>query len=87
MDTYLLRHRARLYWGKSLGNTLVAFLVCSSFPPLKNQTLLEFLVNQVAPHYHSRCQKLADQNRTPTLRHINRRDEDSFRDRINILEA
>ena len=54
---------------------------------LKNQTVLEFLVNEVAPHYHSHCQKLADHNRTPTLLHINRRDEDSFRDRIYILEA
>ena len=74
VDTYLLRHRARLNWGKSLGNTHVALLVCSSIPPLKNQTSLEFLVNWFTPHYHSQRQKLAAQSHTPTLLHINRRD-------------
>ena len=74
VDTYLLRHRARLYWGKSLGNTHVGFLVRSSFAPLKNQSVLEFLVDWVVPNYRSQRQKLAAHNRTPTLLHINRRD-------------
>ena len=72
---------------KSLGNTHVDFLVSSSFPPLINQTVVEFLVGWVAPLYRSRRQKLAAQSHTPTILHINRRDEDSLRDRIYILEA
>ena len=50
------------------------FLVCSSFPPLKNQTVLEFLVDWVVPNYRSQRQKLAAQSHIPTLLHINRRD-------------
>ena len=63
------------------------FLVCSSFPPLKNQTVVEHLVDWVAPLYRCWRQKLAAQSHTPTLLHINHRDEDSLRDRIYILEA
>ena len=69
VDTCLLRHRARLYWGKSLGNTHVDFLVCSLFLPLKNQTVLEFLVDWAAPSYRSQRQNLAAHNHTPTLLH------------------
>ena len=50
------------------------FLVCSSFLPLNNQTVVEFLVDWVAPLYRSRRQKLAAHNLIPTLLHINRRD-------------
>ena len=74
MDTYLLRQRVRLYGGKCLGNTHVDFLVCSSFLPLKNQTVAEFLADWVAPLCRSQRQKLAAENHTPTLLHINRRD-------------
>ena len=56
------------------GNTRVHFLVCSSFRPLKNQTVVEILVDWVTPHFCSRRQKLAVHNRNPTLLHINRRD-------------
>ena len=56
----------------------MALLVCSSFLPLINQTVLEFLVNWLVPHYHSRRQKMAAHNRTPTLLHINRRDKAHF---------
>ena len=63
-----------MYWGKPLGNTHVDFLVCSLFPPLKNQTVLEFLVDWAAPYYRSQRQKLATHNHTPTPLHINRRD-------------
>ena len=63
------------------------FLVCSSFPPVNNQTVVEFLVGWVAPLYRSRRQKLAAQSHTPTLLHIDRRDKDSIRDRIYNLEA
>ena len=87
MDTYLLRHRTRLCREKSLGNTHVDFLVCSSFPLLKNKTVVEFHVVWVAPLYNSRRQKLVAQSHTPTLLHENRRDDDSLRDRIYILEA
>ena len=73
--------------GKSLGNTHLDFLVCSSFLPLNNQTVVEILVDWAAPHYRSRRQKLAAENHTPTLLHINRRDKDSLRDRIYIPEA
>ena len=68
--------------GKISGDTHVDFLVCSSFPPLNNQIVVEFPVDWVAPLYRSRRQKLAVQSHTPTLLHINRRDEDSLRDRI-----
>ena len=70
-----------------MGNTRVWFLACSSFPPLKNQTILEFFVDWVAPRCRSRRRKLAAQNRTPTPSHINRRDIDSLRDRIYIHAA
>ena len=50
------------------------FLVCSSFPPLNNQTVVEFLSDWLAAHYRSRRQKLAAQSHIPTLMHINRRD-------------
>ena len=73
--------------GKSLGNTHVDFVLCCSFFPLNNQTVVEFLEEWVAPLYRSRRQKLAAQNHTPTLLHINRPDEDSLRDQIYILEA
>ena len=63
------------------------FLVCSSFPLLNNQTVVELLEDWAAPFYRSRRQKLAAHSHTPTLMHINRRDGDSLRNRIYILEA
>ena len=85
--TYLLRHWLRPLGEEFLGNTRVCFLACSSFPPLKSQTVLEFLVDWVVPHYRSQRRKLAAQTHTPTPLHINRRDIDSLRDRICILAA
>ena len=87
VDTHLLSHWPHLCRWKSLGNTHVDFQVCSSFPPLNNQTVVEFLEDWVAPLYRSRRQNVAVQSHTPTLLHMNRRDEDSLRDRIYILEA
>ena len=74
MYAYLLRRLCHLLGEKFLGNTRVWFLVCSSFLPLKNQTILEFLVDWVAPRYRSERRKLAARNHTPTPLHINRRD-------------
>ena len=87
VDTYLLRRLCHLLGEKIVGNTRVWLLACSSFPPLKNQIVVEFLVDWVAPHCRFRRRKLAAQNRTPTPSHINRRDIDSLRDRIYILAA
>ena len=61
-------------------------LVCSILL-LNIQTVVEVLEAWVAPLYRSWRQKLAAKSHTPTLLHINRRDEDSFRDRVYILEA
>ena len=72
----------RLLGEEFLGNTRVWFLACSSFLPLTHQAVLEFLVDWVAAHCRSRRRKLAVQNHTPTLLHINRRGIDSLRDRI-----
>ena len=85
--TYLLRRYFHLLGEKFLGNTRVWFLACSSFPPLKSQSVLEFLVDWVAPHYRSDRQKLAFRNHAPTPSHINRRDIDSLRDLVCILAA
>ena len=63
------------------------FLVCSSFPPVNNQAVVDFLEDWVVLLYRSRRQKLAAQSHTPTHFLIDRRDEDSLRDRIYILEA
>ena len=61
--------------------------MCSSFPRLNNQTVVEFLEYWVVPLYRSRRRKLAAQSHTPTLLHIISRDEDSLRDWVYILEV
>ena len=85
--TYLLRRLCHLLGENFLGNTRVWFLVCSSFLPLTSQTVLEFLVGWVAPHYRSHRRKLAVRNRALTPSHINRRGVDSFRDLVCIVAA
>ena len=85
--TCLLRRSCHILGEKFLGNTRMRFLVCSSFPPLKNQTVLEFPVDWVASRWRCRRQKLAAQNYIPTPSHISRRDIDSLQDRIYILAA
>ena len=85
--TYLLRRLCHLLGENFLGNTRVWFLVCSSFLLLTSQTVLEFLVGWVAPHYRSHRRKLAVRNRAPTPSHINRRGIDSLRDLVCILAA
>ena len=58
---------------KFVKSTRVQLLVCSTFPQLINQTVLEFRVVWVPLHYYSRRQKLAFRNHTLTLWHTNHR--------------
>ena len=57
-----------------MGDTRVWFLVCSSFSPLTSQTVLEFLVDWVAPNYRFQRRRLAVRNDVPTPSHTNCRD-------------
>ena len=52
----------------------MCFLVCSSFPLLANQTVLEFPLGRAALHLYFHRQKLAVHNDAPTLLPTNRRD-------------
>ena len=52
----------------------MCFLVCSSFPLLANQTVLEFPLGRATSHHPLHRQKLAVSNDAATLLHTNRRD-------------
>ena len=56
MDTYLLCHVIPPLGKKFLENTLVHFLVCSTFPRWVNRNEGQFRVNWVALHYRFRRQ-------------------------------
>ena len=73
--------------GKNSAEHTCGFPGVFLIPPLNKRTVVEFLEVWVALLYRSRRQKLAVQSHTSTHLQINRRDEDSLRDRIYILEV